>query len=99
VLAHKLGTGCGRVYELMPLVDRFFFAVRTRQSLAPFREIGLGGYVEGVIKRWGGNFRMNKFIFAMMAVKHPFQHLASQVFHERLDCKATRSDFLIPTLW
>ena len=69
----------GGVHELMPLINRFFFAVRAGQTQAPLREIRLGRQVEGIIRRRGDHFRMNETIFAMSTVQNPLRHPASLV--------------------
>jgi hypothetical protein len=78
----------------MPLINRFFFAVRAGQTQAPLRELRLWRQVEGIIRRRGGHFRMNETVFAMMTVQHPFRHPASLVQSTLIKFAATASDFL-----
>ena len=84
----------GGVHELMPLINRFFFAVRAGQTQAPLREIRLWRQVEGIVRRGGHHFRMNETIFAMMTVQHPLRHPASLVPSTLIKFAAAVSDFL-----
>jgi hypothetical protein len=78
----------------MPLINRFFFAVRAGQTQAPLREIRLWRQVEGIIRRRGDHFRMNETIFAMSTVQHPLRHPASLVQSALNKFAAAVSDFL-----